>query len=161
MIAVPILFILRTVLRNKALLIVIFFHGLSSPLLFILVGLVYSQYGTRQLSSLRGLVTLSPILIFISIIVFFMTMSAPPFPSFIAEVLFFISCYSLTIYIIPSLLFFAFLSLLYNLHWLSSIFFSVRSIRINNSFTLNYSYVFSFLLRIIFCIRFIILISFF
>lgn len=115
-IAIPILFLTGTLLSNKAILIVIFFHGLSSPLLFLLVGLVYSQFGTRQLAALRGLVTLRPLLIFISVVVFFITISAPPFPSFIGEILFFISSYQLRSFLIPSLCIFAFLSLIYNLH---------------------------------------------
>ena len=161
MIAVPILFLLRNSLRNKALLIVIFFHGLSSPLLFILVGLVYSQYGTRQLSSLRGLVTLNPLLTLIAIIMFFITMSAPPFPSFIGEVLFFVSSYELTPFVVPSLILFAFLSIVYNLHWLSSIFFSSNPPILNYIFIINYIYFLSFILRVSMCVVFVFLVSFF
>ncbi len=159
--AIPLLFILRTSLSNKALLIVIFFHGLRSPLLFILVGLIYSQYGTRQLSAIRGLLTVNPLLTFISVVIFFITMSAPPFPSFIREILFFISSYKLRSFIIPSLLIFAFLSIVYNLHWLSSIFFSSTLYTSNNRFNFRFNFFFTYLVRFIFCAIFLLLVSFF
>lgn len=96
MIAVPILYFSNTSLSLKALIIIMFFHGLSSPLLFILVGVFYSLYSSRQLIVMRGLLLVSPLLSFISILAFFFTMSAPPFPSFVAEVFFLVSSFSLS-----------------------------------------------------------------
>jgi len=107
----------NTALSVKSLIILIFFHGLRSPVLFILVGILYSYYSSRQLVVTRGLLLLSPLLSFILILAFFFTMSAPPFPSFVAEVLFFISSYLLSSYLLYFVLLFTFFSLVYNLLW--------------------------------------------
>jgi len=127
--AIPFLLISNTLLSFKSLILIIFFHGFSSPILFILVGLTYNLYSTRQLAFMRGLILISPLLSFMLVLAFFYTMSAPPFPSFISEVFFFVSSYALTSYIIYPILLFTFLSLVYNINWLSSIVFS-RSVNI-------------------------------
>ena len=136
MMAVPFLVLSNTALATKSLIIVILFHGLSSPALFILVGVVYSLFQTRQLVALRGLLVIRPLITFICVLAFFFTVSAPPFPSFVSEVLFMVSSY----YLSPSLIFlfltFAFFSMVYNLNWLSSIIFSsgVSSLRVGYRF---------------------------
>lgn len=159
MIAVPILYFSNTSLSLKALIIIMFFHGLSSPLLFILVGVFYSLYSSRQLIVMRGLLLVSPLLSFISILAFFFTMSAPPFPSFVAEVFFLVSSFSLSCWFIPSLLLFTFFSLVYNLSWLSSINFSTSS-----SISIARFFSFSLFLPIshtlILCLPFLVLVSF-
>jgi NADH:ubiquinone oxidoreductase subunit 4 (subunit M) len=116
MIAVPLLLIRHLTLGTKSMLIVIIFHGLSSPVMFILVGLVYSFFGTRQLVITRGLLLLSPLLAFVIILSFFYTLSAPPYPSFIAEVFFFISVFSVSSLVFIPYLLFIFFSLVYNLN---------------------------------------------
>lgn len=100
----------------KRALLIMFFHGIRSPMMFILVSLVYDMYSTRQLALLRGLVTFSPLLTLTLVLTFFFTLSAPPFPSFLGEVLAFTSLLPLSYLILPVLLMFAFLSLLYNLN---------------------------------------------
>jgi len=94
--AVPLLFFSNTSISFKRLVLVIFFHGLRSPLIFLLVSLLYTAYSTRQLPILRGVLTFSPFLRLLALLTFFFTMSAPPFPSFVREVLFFISSSVLT-----------------------------------------------------------------
>lgn len=136
-IAIPILLLSNNTMSLKSILIVIFFHGLSSPLLFILVGVIYSMFFSRQLIAVRGLSLMSPLLRFLMILSFFFTLSAPPFPSFVAEVYFIVSSFYLTFDLIFIFIFFTFLSLLYNLNWLSSIVFSVSSSS-NISFNLTY-----------------------
>jgi len=91
MMAVPILVLASSVLRVQATLLLIVFHGLSSPILFSLVGTLYSLYSTRQLALIRGLLSLSPLLALASVVSFLFTLSAPPYPSFFSEVLFFLS----------------------------------------------------------------------
>jgi len=87
-IAIPILFIGSSFIGLKGLILVMFIHGISSPLLFILVGLIYSLTSTRQHFLIRGLIVLNPLLSFLVVLSFFFTLSAPPFPSFVAEVFF-------------------------------------------------------------------------
>jgi len=116
MIAIPFLLVSNTILSFKSLVLIIFFHGFRSPILFMLVGLTYNFYSTRQLGFIRGLILISPLLSFYLILAFFYTISAPPFPSFISEVLFFLSSYILTSYLIYPILLFAFLSLVYNIN---------------------------------------------
>lgn len=137
MITIPLILFANNICSIKGILILIFFHGLRSPILFILVGLLYSIFGTRQLVAIRGLILLSPIMSFIIILAFFFTLSAPPFPSFISEVFFILSTINITYYLIYCFLIFAFLSLVYNLNWLSSILFSYSS----NSIT-TYSFLY-------------------
>jgi NADH:ubiquinone oxidoreductase subunit 4 (subunit M) len=96
MMAIPILYLGNRVFSFKALIIIIFFHGLRSPLLFILVGILYRMYSSRQLVVMRGLLLVSPLLSIVTLLAFFFTMSAPPFPSFVAEVYFFVSSFVLS-----------------------------------------------------------------
>jgi len=116
MIAVPILLFSSNRLRQVVIVRLMIFHGLRSPILFSLVGLLYSMYSTRQLVLMRGLVTVSPLFSFIVIISFLFTLSAPPYPSFYSEVLFFLSAVCLSFSCLPFFLLFAFLSLVYNLN---------------------------------------------
>jgi len=116
MITIPFLILTSSKISFRCVILLIFFHALRSPLLFILVGAIYSIYSTRQLALLRGLALIHPLLAFIIVLAFFFTLSAPPFPSFISEVLFFLSSYSLTPYFVISLILFAFFSLVYNLN---------------------------------------------
>jgi len=90
-ISVPLMLLSSSFVGYKGLISVIFLHGLSSPLLFMLVGVLYSTFFTRQHVLMRGIVCFSPLLAFILVLSFFFTLSAPPFPSFLAEVMFSIS----------------------------------------------------------------------
>ena len=121
MIAVPLLLLSSNLLSISSLTLLIILHGVSSSLLFILVGLVYTFFGTRQLISIRGLLLVSPLLSLIAVLSFFSTISAPPFPSFIAESFFMFSSYILRDYMILVYIPIVFLGLLYNLNWLSSL----------------------------------------
>jgi NADH-quinone oxidoreductase subunit M len=49
-------------LGNKSALIIIFSHGLVSPLLFYLVGELYDSLGTRSILIIRGLYFISPLI---------------------------------------------------------------------------------------------------
>ena len=115
-IAVPISLLSFTHLRIKTATYLILFHGLSSPILFSLVGLIYLFRRSRQLTLIRGLVLVAPFLSFVLVISFLFTLSAPPYVSFFSEVLFFILSYGLTSYSLPFLLLFALLCLVYNLN---------------------------------------------
>jgi NADH-quinone oxidoreductase subunit M len=90
---VPLMLLTFSSLSLKGLILVLLFHGLSSPLLFSMVGYSYSLYSTRQMVFMRGLFTLAPLLSFIFILAFFFTLCVPPFPSFVSEVLFFFSSF--------------------------------------------------------------------
>jgi len=94
-IVIPILLCFYRVLSIKTIILILLFHGLRSPLLFSIVGSVYSYYSTRQLVYIRGLHLISPLFSFILVIGFFFTLCVPPFPSFVAEAIFFISSFTL------------------------------------------------------------------
>ena len=155
MMSIPLLLVSNLSLSVKSILLIIIFHGLSSPVMFILVGLVYSFFGTRQLVITRGLLLLSPLLAFVIVLSFFYTLSAPPYPSFIAEVFFFISVFSVSSLVLIPYLFFIFFSLVYNLNWLVSILFSTvssPSIKVffySSFLPLFVTHVFSFLLLLL------------
>lgn len=95
MIVIPLLILRNHILSSQTLTLIILYHGFSSSMLFILVSVLYNHYGTRQLVFIRGGFFISPILGFLAVVIFFFTISAPPFPSFIAEIYFMIS--SLTV----------------------------------------------------------------
>lgn len=115
MITIPIMIFSSNLVSFKGVVSVIFLHGLRSPLLFILVGIIYRYTSTRQHIILRGLITYRPLFSFFSVLAFFFTLSAPPFPSFISEVFFTISSVSIWVWALPFLLVFLFLSIVYNL----------------------------------------------
>lgn len=115
-IAIPILLLANNIMSSKRVILIILFHGLRSPILFMLVGVLYSMFSRRQLIIIRGLILLSPLLSFILILAFFFTLSAPPFPSFVAEVYFLVSSYYLSTYIVYIFIIFTFFSLVYNLN---------------------------------------------
>jgi NADH:ubiquinone oxidoreductase subunit 4 (subunit M) len=94
-ITIPIILFSSSLIGVKGLISVMFLHGLSSPLLFILVGILYSFTFTRQHILMRGLLCVSPLLSLLLVLSFFFTLSAPPFPSFLAEVFVVISCVNL------------------------------------------------------------------
>lgn len=139
MIVIPFLVIANNILSVQALILVMLLHGLSSTLLFLSVGILYSMFSSRQLVLIRGLILTSPLFSFILILTFLFTLSAPPFPSFVAEVFFIISSYTLTSFIIYPILIFAFLGLVYNLNWLISTLFATRLNIVYRFSTLKYN----------------------
>jgi NADH-quinone oxidoreductase subunit M len=146
-IAVPLVLLTGYFVGFKVVVLLIFFHGLRSPVLFSLVGVLYSIYSTRQLALLRGLLLLSPLLSFVCILSFLFTLSAPPYVSFFSEVFFFVYVVLLSPLSLGFLLLFAFLSLVYNLNWLSRLLFrklyyrvSLRSSFVNFAYLLPITY---------------------
>jgi NADH:ubiquinone oxidoreductase subunit 4 (subunit M) len=116
MITIPVLILFSSQSSFNALLLIIVFHGLSSPLLFSLVGTFYRLYSTRQLAFMRGLILASPLLRIISVLAFLFSLSAPPFPSFVREVYFIFSSIYFSGYFIPFIVLFCIFSLVYNLN---------------------------------------------
>jgi len=90
-ITIPIMLFSSRVLSVKGIVSIMFLHGISSPLLFSLVGIIYSITSTRQHILVRGLLCSNPLLSFFMVLSFFFSLSAPPYPSFIAEVFFSVS----------------------------------------------------------------------
>lgn len=95
MMVVPILLMSFTFMGMKAVILVLLFHGFRSPLLFSIVGYIYSIYSTRQLVSIRGVILASPLLALVCILGFIFRLCVPPFPSYVSEVMFFISSLNL------------------------------------------------------------------
>jgi NADH:ubiquinone oxidoreductase subunit 4 (subunit M) len=115
-IVVPFLVFSNNLLSIQSLIIVMLFHGLSSTLIFIRVGTLYLIYSSRQLVLIRGLVLISPLIRIFIVLTFFYTLSAPPFPSFIAEIYFMISSFILRSYIVYIFIPFILLGLVYNIN---------------------------------------------
>ena len=93
MIAIPLMLFASYLPSLKGVLLVIVLHGVSSPLMFILVGIIYSLSSTRQHLTLRGIILSNPLLGLIVILSFFFSLSAPPYPSYVREVFFFFIYY--------------------------------------------------------------------
>lgn len=143
------LFVCNADSRFYSALLLILFHGVSSPLLFFLVGISYEMNSTRQLSLLRGLLVLSPLFSLSLSFAFFYTLRAPPLPSFIREVFFIIGSLALSpLFSIPLLLF-TFLSLVYNLNWLSTVLFNSSSLTSNFQFLTGKRFLVVFLVLLI------------
>ena len=137
--AIPFLSIANNTLAVQALILVMLLHGLSSTLLFMSVGVLYSIFSSRQLVLMRGLILTSPFFRFILIITFLFTLSAPPLPSYVAEVFFILSRFSLRPYMLYVVLLFAFLGLVYNLNWLIRVLFASRLNMVYSQSNMRYS----------------------
>ena len=124
MICVPPLILIDRGTSISTVALVMLTHGLSSPLLFILVGCVYRVFSTRQLVLTRGLVLVRPVLARVAVFSFLFSLAAPPLPSFVAEIFFILRCLAFSKAFLPAVFLFCFLSLLYGLRWLSSVLFS-------------------------------------
>ncbi len=62
-------------------------HGLISPLLFILTGVIYDRVQNRNRDQLNGLVKPMPVYVALFMLAFFAAMGIPGFSGFIAEIL--------------------------------------------------------------------------
>lgn len=90
------LFCTITTLSYKTALMLMVFHGLRSPVLFCFVGAVYQLFISRQLILTRGLLTISPVCSFISLLIFLSNVPVPPSPGFLSEVLLFTATFTLS-----------------------------------------------------------------
>lgn len=159
-ITIPIMLFSSSFLGLKGVLAIMFIHGISSPLLFILVGILYSITSTRQHILIRGILCVSPLISFILVISFFFNVSAPPLPSFISEVLFVLSFLHMSYLSLVFLVLFLFFSIVYNLLWFSSINFLNQDFNYTYSFSFSYSMFIPIMFRITF-IPFIITVLFY
>jgi len=62
-------------------------HGLISPLLFLLVGVIYDRAQDRHRDNFSGLVDRMPVFVVFAMLTFFASMGIPGFSGFIAEIL--------------------------------------------------------------------------
>lgn len=72
-------------------LIVMFSHGLVSPLIFYLMNLIYRGLSTRSLIVLKGILVINPLFVMFWFFCCFMNLGVPPFFSFFGEVLIFMT----------------------------------------------------------------------
>ncbi len=141
---VVLLILLPTTLRIKSLLMLIVFHGLSSPILFYFVGVVYKLYTTRVIYILRGLIFSSPIFALLATLSFTLSVPVPPFTPFVGEVLLFISSFALTNWVTLAILSSLFLVLIYNMLWFIGLTFDNIRIQLQTRTPLNFLVIFSF-----------------
>jgi NADH-quinone oxidoreductase subunit M len=62
-------------------------HGIISPLLFLLVGVIYDRAHDRHRDNFTGLVQPMPVFVVFAMLAFFASMGIPGFSGFIAEIL--------------------------------------------------------------------------
>lgn len=119
---VGLLFVLRDKVGLTSALILIVMHGISSPLIFFMVGELYRRSQTRSLLLIRSMKLFFPVLYFTIIVVFFLTVPVPPALTFLAEVVLFVSIlkYGSFTFILSGL--YLFLAIIFNLIWLSCFF---------------------------------------
>lgn len=119
---VGLLFLLGNKLALRAALILIVIHGISSPLIFYIVGEVYQNIHTRSLLLIRSLKVYFPLLYFRIIVVFFLTVPVPPSLTFLGEIFLFVSLlkHGWVLAIFGGL--YLFMAIIFNLVWLTSFF---------------------------------------
>lgn len=122
MMVVVIMAVISTNLSLQSFTIIILTHGLTSPILFILVGISYRLYGSRMLVLYRSLLNIHPLLSIFFVVCFVIRVPVPPSLAFFAEVQFVFSAVSMFYLFLFGVFFFVFLGVLYNLLWLGSIF---------------------------------------
>ena len=71
-ITIPLIYLRSNLLSVKGLLILIFMHGIRSPLMFMVVGLVYGVYSSRQFMLVRGFLLLRPLVSLMIVLGFFL-----------------------------------------------------------------------------------------
>jgi NADH-quinone oxidoreductase subunit M len=114
---IPIIFFHFNLIGAKSILLIMFVHGLVSPLLFFSVGLLSSIFSSRQLIVSRGLYKINPLLFFSLSISFFFTLPAPPLIRFYCEFISVLSILNISLIFLPLILFFYLIfSLVYNLN---------------------------------------------
>jgi len=157
--AIPILATFARTPSFYAVVLLMVFHGLSSPILFILVGVGYRVYSTRQLVFMRGLLLSSPLLSMLFILAFLFSLSAPPFPSFLSEVFFFMSAMAASgLIAAPFLFVFAVVSMVYSLLWAGSILFS-SSAPSPTGVSVSYLTTFAIVIALVRCVGFLCLLT--
>ena len=165
MMLIPMLVVSSNSLSYPSCIIVIVFHGLSSRGLFLIVGYLYYMYSTRQLTSLRGLLNISPLFSLLVVGFFLFTISAPPFPSFIGELFSFMSLFPLSCFVIFMCCFYTFLVIVYNVIWLVAVLIGNSSHLVASysfysySIFLQLSCIFLFMLPVIFIFSFFFFVS--
>lgn len=118
----------------SAFVLVMLTHGMASPMLFNIVGVIYSLFQTRLLKFLRGVMLLVPILALVMAFCFVFSVPIPPSPAFLAEVQFVIRFLLLDSRTFVFVFFFIFLAVVFNLLWFLSVLGPVRNV--NYSFSL-------------------------
>lgn len=89
MTSVGVIYILDTPLAISASLILLVLHGISSPLIFYMVGELYNSSGTRSIMILRSMKFSHPLLYVGMIMAFYLTVPVPPSLSFLGELFLF------------------------------------------------------------------------
>lgn len=102
-------------------------HGLSSPILFLVVGISYRLFGTRMLVFYRGILKTFPMLSLAFVISFVLRVPVPPSLAFLGELEFAISTIFFCKAFFSIVLIVVFFGVVYNLLWLNSLF-GARSI---------------------------------
>jgi len=111
---IPVLVLVNTPLADSRLVILMFMHGVISPLLFFLVGARYEIVGRRQTMLIRGIFLGAPTLSFMAAMTFVATLPAPPFTSFVGEVFIMLALSQTFVYVLGVLGLGIFMSLVYN-----------------------------------------------
>lgn len=95
-------------------LLVIVLHGFSSPMMFLLVGVVYGFTQTRLLGLLRGFLLVSPLITLFALVSFMGNIPTPPLSRFTGEVALFLGVGFVSSFCLLFVFFHVFLSVLFN-----------------------------------------------
>lgn len=120
--AVGLLYLLDRPMGFSSSLFLMVLHGVSSPLIFYMVGEVYALIGTRLLLIIRSMKSYLPVLYLSMIMGFYLTVPVPPSVSFLGELYLFGRLLKLGAYIILLSVLYLFMAIVFNLIWLTSFF---------------------------------------
>lgn len=127
----------------KAFLMVMVFHGIVSPFMFMLVGVVYKLFSSRLIPFIHGSLSLSYSLSFMLVFVFLINVPTPPFSSFLSEVALFLGLINFGFFSYAVVGLYVFLSVVFNVYWLSGVVFAGSSVSSTSFFMTLAEFLFS------------------
>jgi len=83
---IPICLTFCNLLSIKVFILGIVLHGIISPILFLMVGILYEREKTRQIFLIKNIIFKNPLLIILLVFFFLSSLPTPPFISFIQEI---------------------------------------------------------------------------
>lgn len=125
------LFITPTLIGLEGSILIMLAHGLISPALFIIAGILYNRFGTRTIKYFKGLNTIMPLLSIFTFIIIIASCGFPLTLNFIGEMYIFITVAANSTASFPVLLFILglgpLLGIIYSLYFFNRLFFGQTS----------------------------------
>lgn len=130
------IFIQPTLMGMESSILIMFAHGLVSPALFVVAGILYGRFGTRTIKYFKGLSSVMPLLAIITFILILASCGFPLSLNFIGELYLFISVAASSSVSFPILLIILSLGpligIVYSLYFYNRLFFGQTTFSLHN-----------------------------